>query len=208
MDRGVTPKPRHNGQMIDWNIVWRDFVGISWSGALGVIASSVVLYLFFTLLIHLSGPRLMANPTVGSFVVLAVIGGVTARATLGEATTMLGALIVLNTLMVMEYLMGSIRGARRLTTRRRPLVVMVEGRPLLGALRRRHLTPQELLSRLRVNGVKDPCELELVILEIRGSLTIVRRGATIGRSLVADVEGRELIPQRLLTTGAAEDHTN
>src|SRR5690625_7838162 len=70
--------------MIDWNIVWRDFVGISWSGALGVIASSVVLYLFFTLLIHLSGPRLMANPTVGSFVVLAVIGGVTARATLGE----------------------------------------------------------------------------------------------------------------------------
>src|SRR5690625_5919239 len=79
----------------------------------------------------------MAYPTVGSFVVLAVIGGVTARATLGEATTMLGALIVLNTLMVMEYLMGSIRGARRLTTRRRPLVVMVEGRPLLGALRRR-----------------------------------------------------------------------
>src|SRR5699024_7210493 len=100
--------------------------------------------------------------------------------------------------------MGSIRGARRLTTRRRPLVVMVEGRPLLGALRRRHLTPQELLSRLRVNGVKDPCELELVILEIRGSQTIVRRGATIGRSLVADVEGRELIPQRLLTTGPQE----
>src|SRR5699024_5915094 len=60
----------------------------------------------------------------------------------------------------------------------------------------------------RVNGVKDPCELELVILEIRGSLTIVRRGATIGRSLVADVEGRELVPQRLLTTGAAGDPTN
>src|SRR5699024_7535511 len=113
-----------------------------------------------------------------------------------------------NTLMVMEYLMGSIRGARRLTTRRRPLVVMVEGRPLLGALRRRHLTPQELLSRLRVNGVKDPCELELVILEIRGSLTIVRRGATIGRAVVADGEGRELIPRRLLTTGAAGDPTN
>ncbi|MGO2047509.1 MAG: hypothetical protein ACTH2X_09705, partial [Brachybacterium tyrofermentans] len=64
--------------MIDWNIIWRDYLGISWSGALGVVLSAVVLYAFFSLLVQVSGQRLMANPTVGSFVVLAVIGGVTA----------------------------------------------------------------------------------------------------------------------------------
>lgn len=78
--------------MIDWDIVWRDDIGISWSGAVGVAVSAVVLHLLFTLLVQLSGQRPMANPTVGSFVVLALICGVTARAALGEAPTLLGAL--------------------------------------------------------------------------------------------------------------------
>src|SRR5699024_4811358 len=99
--------------MIDWGIIWRDYIGISWNGALGVAASAVVLYVFLSLLVHLSGQRLMANPTVGSFVVLALIGGVTARATLGESPTLLGALIVLNTAMLLEWFWGTIRGTFR-----------------------------------------------------------------------------------------------
>lgn len=192
-----------NGSMIDWDIVWRDFIGISWSGAVGVAISAVVLYLFFTLLVHLAGPRLMANPTVGSFVVLALIGGVTARATLGEAPTLLGALIVLNTMMVMERVLGTVgrvAGPLSPRTHRRPVVVMVAGRTLPGALRRRRMTERDLLNRLRIQGVTDLSTLELVILETRGGLTLLRRGARIDASLVADVEGREEIPEHLLTT--------
>ena len=37
-----------------------------------------------------------------------------------------------------------------------------------------------------------------MILENRGTLTIVRQGATIDASLVAGVDGREAIPERLL----------
>lgn len=187
--------------MIDWSIIWRDYIGITWSGALGVAASAVVLYLFFTLLVHLSGPRLMANPTVGSFVVLAMVGGVTARATLGESPTLLGALIVLNTMMLMEWLLGAVgRTVRPLPTRRhrRPSVVMVGGRVVPSALRRRRLTERDLLHRLRIKGVLDLDEVELVILENRGTLTIVRRGARIDASLLADVDGREEIPEHLL----------
>lgn len=187
--------------MIDWDIIWRDYIGISWNGALGVTASAIVLYLFLSLLVHLSVHRLMANPTVGSFVVLAVIGGVTARATLGESPTLLGALIVLNVVMLLECFWGTIRGQfRQFPTRahRRPVVVMVGGQTVPSALRRRRLTEQDLLNRLRINGVLDLRQLELVILENRGSLTIVRRGSTIDASLLADVDGREAIPEHLL----------
>lgn len=187
--------------MIDWGIIWRDYIGISWNGALGVAASAVVLYIFLSLLVHLSGQRLMANPTVGSFVVLALIGGVTARATLGESPTLLGALIVLNTAMLLEWFWGTIRGTfRQFPTRahRRPAVVMIGGRTIPSALRRRRLTERDLLNRLRINGVLDLHRLELVILENRGSLTIVRQGSTIDASLLADVDGREAIPEHLL----------
>lgn len=187
--------------MIDWHIIWRDYVGISWSGALGVILSAVVLYAFFSLLVQISGQRLMANPTVGSFVVLAVIGGVTARATLGESPTLLAALLVVNTLMLLEWLTGMLRStgrARSLGAFRRPTVVMIGGRPVADALRRRRLSERDLLNRLRIAGVLDLSEVELVILESRGTLTIVRQGAMIDASLVAGVDGREAIPERLL----------
>lgn len=116
---------------------------------------------------------------------------------------MLGGLLVLNTLMVMEALMGSLRRVVRVlpaAVRRRPSVVMVEGRSVVEALRRRRLTETGLHDRLRAGGVLDPSEVELVILEERGSLTVVRRGDRIAPTLVADVEGAELIPERLLTT--------
>ena len=114
---------------------------------------------------------------------------------------MLGGLLVLNTLMVMEALMGSLRRVTHMlpaAVRRRPSVVMLEGRSLSGALHRRRLTESGLHDRLRAGGVLDPAEVELVILEERGSLTVVRRGDRIAPALVADVEGAELIPERLL----------
>lgn len=187
--------------MIDWSIVWRDYLGISWSGAVGVVLSTVVLYAFFSLLVQVSGQRLMANPTVGSFVVLAVIGGVTARATLGESPTLLGALLVLNTLMLLEWLTGTLRrtgSSRSMGALRRPAVVMVGGSTVPGALRRRRLSEPDLLNRLRISGVRDLSRVELVILENRGTLTIVSEGATIDAALVAGVDGREQIPERLL----------
>ena len=189
--------------MIDLELLWHDYLGISWTGALGVVLSTIVLYLFFSLLVHLAGTRLMATMGAASFVVLAVVGGVSARSMLGESPTMLGGLLVLNTLMVMEALMGSLRRVTRVlpaAVRRRPSVVMLEGRSLVEALHRRRLTESGLHDRLRAGGVLDPAEVELVILEERGSLTVVRRGDRIAPALVEDVEGAELIPERLLVT--------
>ena len=189
--------------MIDLDLLWHDYLGISWTGALGVVLSTIVLYLFFSLLVHLAGTRLMATMGAASFVVLAVVGGVSARSMLGESPTMLGGLLVLNTLMVMEALMRSLRRVTRVlpaAVRRRPSVVMLEGRSLVEALHRRRLTESGLHDRLRAGGVLDPDEVELVILEERGSLTVVRRGDRIAPALVEDVEGAELIPERLLVT--------
>lgn len=187
--------------MIDLDLLWHDYLGISWTGALGVTVSTVVLYLFFSLLVHLSGTRLMANMSAASFVVLAVVGGVSARSMLGESPTMVGGLIVLNTIMVMETLTGTLRGTLAslpTSARRRPSVVMVEGRPVHRALHRMHVSEKDLHDRLRTGGVLDPREVELAILERRGSLTLVRCGSRIDPALVAEVSGAEQIPQRLL----------
>lgn len=185
--------------MIDWDLIWRDYVGISGSAVLGVVASTIVLYGFFSLLMQMIGPRLMARPSAGSFVVLAVVGGITARATLGESPTMLGAVVVLSTLVALEYVTGRFRRVPLLLRRTRPVVVMVDGEPVAAGLRRSGLTRGVLLDRLRVSGVLSLDEVALVILEVRGTLTVVRRDSRIDRDLVAQVDGRDRIPECLLS---------
>lgn len=187
--------------MIDWGVVWDDYIGLSLSGALGMLASTVVLYLFLTLLVHVAGPRLMATPSVASFAVLALIGSVSARSMLGDGTTLLGGLLVLNVIMLMEAVLGTIRRSVRLIPERahtRPTVVMIDGRTVAPALRRRRLSERDLRERLRASGVLELHEAALVILEARGSLTVVRRGSRIDRRLVETLEGRDLVPEDLL----------
>lgn len=176
-------------------------IGASPAGALGVLIASIVLYLIFTLILQVAGPRLSANPSMLSFAVMALLGSLFARAILGNTPTLVGGLIAVITLLVLEFLLGRLRlGVDRIFTRRgpRPTVVMVHGHVLLWHLRHLGLRETQLLTLLRRGGVRHVIDTDLVILEPRGGLTIVRRGETIDERLVRNVRGAEIIPRSLM----------
>lgn len=177
-------------------------IGASPAGALGVLIASVALYLVFTLILQLAGPRLSANPSMLSFAVMALLGSLVARAILGNTPTLVGGLIAVTTLLVMEYTIGRLRlGVDRVFSRRgsRPTVVMVHGHVLRWHLRHLGLREAQLLTLLRRGGVRHVQDTDLVILEPRGGLTVVRRGDTIDERLVQGVRGAGIIPRSLLS---------
>lgn len=176
-------------------------IGASSAGALGVLIASVVLYLVFALILQVAGPRLSANPSMLSFAVMALLGSLVARAILGNTPTLVGGLIAVTTLLLLEYLLGSLRpGIGRVFTRRgpRPTVVMIHGHVLRWQLRHLGLSEAQLLTLLRRGGVRHVIDTDLVILEPRGGLTVVRRGETIDERLVRGVRGAGLVPRSLL----------
>lgn len=179
------------------------YLGITGAGAVSVVISTTVLYMFVATVLHFYGPRLSATPSVLAFTVLTVLGAVCARAMLGNSPTMVGALIAVSVLLVLESLLGRItrhvhwprkgkQGARR------PVVVMVDGVARAEVLRRRHLTERQLLSRLRREGLHQLTDAGAVILETRGTLTIIRDHEPVEDALLDGVQGRELIPERLI----------
>ncbi|MDN5821696.1 MAG: DUF421 domain-containing protein [Brachybacterium sp.] len=175
-------------------------IGASPAGALGVLIASIVLYLVFTLILQIAGPRLSANPSMLSFAVMALLGSLVARAILGNTPTLVGGLIAVSTLLVLEYLLGSLRpGFDRVFARRgpRPTVVMVHGHVLRWQLHHLGLREAQLLTLLRRGGVRRVIDTDLVILEPRGGLTIVRRGEKIDERLVRGVRGAGIIPRSL-----------
>src|SRR5699024_9780763 len=126
-------------------------IGASPAGALGVLIASAVLYLVFALILQIAGPRLSANPSMLSFAVMALLGSLVARAFLGNTPTLVGGLIAVSTLLMLEYLLGSLRpGLGRIFTRGgpRPTVVMVHGHVLRWQLRHLGLSEAQLLTLL------------------------------------------------------------
>lgn len=167
-------------------------VGISWPQVVGVVGATVVLYLVYAAVLGLWLQRLQSSTSTLSLVLGTVMGAVMARAMLGNAPTLLGGLIALVTLAAMESGFGFLRtkGVTRRRAQQRPArVVLREGRVLASELRAAHLHEQDLDIRLRLAGVRSRSELALVILESRGTLTVLRTGQTIDAELVEDVRG-------------------
>lgn len=169
---------------------------------MSIVLSTIVLYLIYALILQVAGQRLTANPSVLSFSVMALLGALCARAMLGHHPTLVGGLIAVVTLLLLEYTLGHLRrGAGRTFALRgpRPTVIMVHGHVIRWNLKRVGMHEVQLWTLLRRAGLHRMSDAELVILEPRGGLTIVRPGQEIDHQLVRDVRGADLIPSSLLS---------
>lgn len=175
--------------------IWQH-IGITWSGVVGVIIATTVLYVLFTSLLRRVGPRLMAGGSTLSTALLTVLGALCARAMLGDSPTLFGAVTALATLFVLEAALGSLgrlsplKRAPRFHPKRARLVIR-DGEVYAAALAARGLSEPALWARLRTAGVRHRDEVRLVILEGNGSLTVVRRGESIDPELLVGVAGAE-----------------
>ncbi len=174
-------------------------IGISPVGVLGVVIASTLLYIAYAAVLAVWGPRLFSSTSTLSLSLLTLLGALFARAMLGHSPTLTGGLIATGTLLILEGMLGRLRSAATPRWRStRPTVVMVEGQIVRPALRKRRLSENDLHTRLRLSGIRRRRDVALVILEPRGSLTVLTTGQYIERALLRGVVGASTIPAHLV----------
>src|SRR5699024_4843617 len=101
---------------------------------------------------------------------------------------------------VLQATVGRIRalrwGARAVTNR--PVLLMAGSTILNENLKRCHVVPSELQSRLRMAGIRHPGEVSAVVLETSGTVSVLRRGEPLDPMLLRGVVGGSEVPQELL----------
>lgn len=184
-----------------------ELLGITWLEALAVVLATAGMYVALLLIVRLLGQRILSS--MSSFDLAAVItfGSVMGRAALGEAPRLAGGVIALLTLVVMQATVGQIRalrwGARAVTNQ--PVLLMAGPRILAENLKRCHVLPSELQSRLRMAGVRHPGEVSAVVLETSGTVSVLRRGEPIDPMLLSGVVGGSEVPEELLAPESDPD---
>jgi len=141
------------------------------------IIRSLIIYFVLWGLLRLSGRRTLGKMTSFDLVLLLVIGGVTQRALLGQDYSVINALLVIVTLILTDVALSLLQRDFPPLSKLfngEPMIVVEEGRPLLGRLKRARLTAEQVLEAARrIHGLERMDQIKYAILEASGEISII-----------------------------------
>ena len=141
---------------------------------------SGVVYLFLLLAFRFTGKRQVGQLTPFDLVVLLIISNVVQNAVIGNDNSLGGGLIGAVTILALNYGVTEVayrsKRARRLIEAT-PTLLIHNGRILQENMRRERITLDELLAALRRNGLVEPAQVHVAVLEENGGISVIPRTA-------------------------------
>jgi uncharacterized membrane protein YcaP (DUF421 family) len=160
---------------------------VDWGHWFGIVARTTAVYVVIIAGFRLSGRRLTAQLEPFDFVIILLVANAVQNAMVGSDVTLGGGIVSATTLFVLNYLLSE------LSYRSAPLRKVVEGtgRVLIKdgefvpeAMRREHLTPDDITRVVESRLTEDTAisDIEKAVLEIDGTVSIIKRDHTMARS--------------------------
>lgn len=167
----------------------------SWESFGLVLVSTVLIYVVVIAYTRMAGPRSLATMSSFDFAATVAIGSTVATvANLG--TPLVHGIAALAVLYGAQAVAAFMRRKRSVATAldNSPLVLMVRGEVLSDHLRTAHLAEAELWSQLRRRGIANPDDVEAVLLETTGDVSVLTE--PVDPRLLAGVRGAERVERR------------
>jgi uncharacterized membrane protein YcaP (DUF421 family) len=144
--------------------------------AVGIILRTLAVYLVILVGLRLSGKREIGQMTVFDLVVLLLIANAVQNAMVGPDTSLLGGIVAAVVLLALNALIARLRLKWPLLRRwveGTPTLLVLHGKIIPEHIRREGIDEETLLAALREHGVAEIGEVEMAVLEIDGSISVV-----------------------------------
>ncbi len=154
-------------------------------GALAIAAKTTLIYLFLVLGLRLLGKRELGQMSIYDLVLVIVIANSVQNAMVGQDTTLLGGLISAFTLLIVNRILTRLilnRPGIRHWLIGQPVLVVREGHFLNDVMQREGLTSEHVFAAMREHGLDDIALVQMAVLEIDGSISIVPQNSQVHRS--------------------------
>ena len=162
-----------------------------------VMLATLGIYLAFMVLVKLFGSRVLTSITASDAVIIIMFGAVSGRVIVGNPPTLAAGVIGLFTLMLLEAAFGTFR---KLVTwsrfiDRKPVLLVYKGQLQEDNMSFAHITERDINSAVRKAGLGRRTDVQLMILEPTGQISVIRRGQLVDASVFKDVLGAERIEE-------------
>ncbi|QCX27543.1 DUF421 domain-containing protein [Nocardioides jishulii] len=139
---------------------------------------SVLVFFLLMAVLRIMGKRELSQLSAFDLVVLFVIGDLVAEAVISEDTSFFGAVIAISTFTLLTVLVSwvAFRFPRlQPALDGTPTVIVRDGSPDDGAMKRERITLFDLREAARNEGIRDIADIELALLEPDGSFSFFTR---------------------------------
>jgi uncharacterized membrane protein YcaP (DUF421 family) len=150
-----------------------------------VVVRTVVVYAVLLALLRLAGKRELGQMTSFDFVVILVVSNAVQNAMVGSDTSLTGGLLAAATLLGLNWLVNQLDLRWSWLHRRlvgQPSLLVNRGHFVDDHLRREGITREEVMQALREHGVDSLDDVQMVVLEVDGTISVVPAGAKTTRT--------------------------
>jgi uncharacterized membrane protein YcaP (DUF421 family) len=162
----------------------------SWHALIRVAVVGALSYLTLIAVLRISGKRTLAKWNAFDFVVTVAIGSTLATVLLSKQVALLEGMLALCLLITLQFAISWLsirsRAVRRLI-KSEPAFLYRDGAFMHERLRAERVTESEVRAAVREAGVASLGEIEAVVLETDGSVSVIRRSARGDASALSDV---------------------
>lgn len=149
---------------------------------------------FFTLIVVLrvSGKRTLSKMNVFDFVFVVAVGSVFAGTLIEKDVTFVEGMVALTTLVIVQVVLAAlaVRSPRiELLLNGEPTLLFSHGNFIHRALKKERVTEEEVRAAIRDQGVERVEDVDAVVLENDGSLTVAYHSKRPGESSLVDATG-------------------
>lgn len=136
-----------------------------------------VIYLVVLIGVRLSGKREVGQMTPFDLTLLLLLSNSVQNAMTGPDTSLFGGVVAAATLLLLNYLVGTVSGASRGFRRiveGEPSLLVHDGKAIESHMAREHVSMDELQRALREHGIASIHDVALAVLEVDGSISCMK----------------------------------
>jgi uncharacterized membrane protein YcaP (DUF421 family) len=141
-----------------------------------IVLRTTVVYMIILVGLRLAGKREIGQMTVFDLVVLLLLANAVQNAMVGPDTSLIGGMVAALVLLALNSLVAQLRlhwPRLRRVVEGSPTVLVLHGEAITPHLRREGIDQETLEAALREHGIAEISEVEMAVLEIDGSISIV-----------------------------------
>lgn len=162
----------------------------NWSSILRVFISTVVAYLTVILLLRIYGKRTLAKMNAFDFVVTIALGSILGAMILNKSVPLLNGLCAIITLISLQYIITFLAVRSKYfknIINNDPSLLYYQDQFLHQTLKKERIAVEEVNKAVRESGHSNYDNVDAVVLETTGDLTVISKSNESGKSAMADI---------------------
>jgi len=144
---------------------------------LQIALRTVVIYLVVLIGVRLSGKREVGQMTPFDLTLLLLLSNSVQNAMTGPDTSVIGGVVAASTLLILNYLVGTLSGSSRRFRRAvegEPSLLIHDGKVIHSHMAKEHVSLDELQRAVREHGIAQCSDVALAVLEVDGSISCLK----------------------------------